>query len=160
VCGLDTLALKRRMKGRGMWAKLCEKKFVRRRSLWELDHIIPLIDGGGHELSNLQTLCVPCHREKTARESRERAARRANGQARQREIGELASRPSSQAVAACDSDPDLLDRELERLLAQVDEANARIAETLERTSPNSRKGAAPLPCRGRLADSRLGWFRR
>ena len=45
-----------------------ERGFVRRRSLWELDHVVPLIDGGGHEPSNLQTLCVPCHREKSARE--------------------------------------------------------------------------------------------
>jgi 5-methylcytosine-specific restriction endonuclease McrA len=49
--------------------------FVPRRSLWELDHKIPLIDGGTHDLSNLQTLCVPCHREKSAREHSERAVR-------------------------------------------------------------------------------------
>lgn len=44
---------------------------------WEADHILPLIDGGGFGLDNLQTLCLPCHRAKTAREARERAARRA-----------------------------------------------------------------------------------
>jgi hypothetical protein len=49
--------------------------FVPRRSLWELDHKIPLIDGGTHDLSNLQTLCAPCHRKKSAREHSERALR-------------------------------------------------------------------------------------
>jgi 5-methylcytosine-specific restriction endonuclease McrA len=44
---------------------------------WEADHRIPLEDGGAHELDNLQCLCVPCHRKKTARENRDRAARRA-----------------------------------------------------------------------------------
>ncbi len=135
MCGLDTTALKRRMKGRGMWAKLCEKGFVRRRSLWELDHIIPLIDEGGHDLSNLQSLCVPCHREKTARESGQRAARRARCQAGQPEIGEAEAQTSRPVIAARDSEPDLLDRELDRLLARVDEANARIAATLERADP-------------------------
>lgn len=43
---------------------------------WELDHRIPLIDGGSKDLQNLQTLCVPCHKAKTAREAGERARRR------------------------------------------------------------------------------------
>ena len=40
------------------------------------DHVIPLADGGGHEPSNLQTLCRPCHARKSAREAAERAERR------------------------------------------------------------------------------------
>jgi len=43
---------------------------------WEADHRVPLIDGGGLELSNVQTLCVPCHRTKTAREAAARARAR------------------------------------------------------------------------------------
>jgi HNH endonuclease len=43
---------------------------------FELDHIVPLRDGGSHGLDNMQPLCVPCHREKTAREATERAYRR------------------------------------------------------------------------------------
>ena len=46
-------------------------------SAWEADHRIALEDGGTHTLENLQCLCVPCHRTKTARENRERAERRA-----------------------------------------------------------------------------------
>lgn len=43
-------------------------------SLWEADHIIPVIKGGGAcGLENYQTLCVPCHKSETA----ELAARRA-----------------------------------------------------------------------------------
>lgn len=45
---------------------------------WQADHIVPLEDGGKHELDNLQPLCIPCHRRKTGRENRERAERRAN----------------------------------------------------------------------------------
>jgi hypothetical protein len=33
-----------------------------------VDHIIPRSRGGGHEDSNLQPLCGPCHDAKTARE--------------------------------------------------------------------------------------------
>lgn len=43
---------------------------------WECDHRVPLEDGGPHELGNLQVLCVPCHRHKTAREATARASRR------------------------------------------------------------------------------------
>ena len=75
LCRLDTYELRRAFKGRGMWARMREKGFVPRRSLWELDHKVPLIDGGTHALSNLQTLCVPCHRNKSAVEHSERAAK-------------------------------------------------------------------------------------
>jgi len=36
---------------------------------WEADHIIRLKDGGENRESNLQVLCVPCHREKTGQEN-------------------------------------------------------------------------------------------
>lgn len=32
----------------------------------ELDHIVPLFKGGTNDESNLQGLCVECHRKKTA----------------------------------------------------------------------------------------------
>lgn len=44
---------------------------------FDVDHRVPLADGGEHALSNLQLLCNdPCHKAKTAREAGERAARR------------------------------------------------------------------------------------
>jgi 5-methylcytosine-specific restriction protein A len=35
----------------------------------QVDHEIPKAQGGTDELANLQTICEPCHRAKTARES-------------------------------------------------------------------------------------------
>ncbi len=75
-CGLDTYALRRKLKGRGSHRKLRELGYKPRKSLWELDHIVPLIDGGGHEPANLQTLCTPCHKDKTAREATRRRAQK------------------------------------------------------------------------------------
>jgi 5-methylcytosine-specific restriction endonuclease McrA len=47
------------------------------RSWWEADHIIEVVRGGGRlGLENFQTLCVPCHKAKTARLARERAQER------------------------------------------------------------------------------------
>ena len=38
-----------------------------RASLWDADHIIPVVEGGGEcDLANLRTLCLRCHREVTA----------------------------------------------------------------------------------------------
>ena len=75
-CGLDTLALRRKIRGRGSHRRLRELGFKPRKSLWELDHIVPLIDGGSHDPSNLQTLCTPCHKRKTALEASARRTRR------------------------------------------------------------------------------------
>lgn len=48
--------------------------------LWEMDHIIPVSEGGGEcGLDNLRTLCIPCHRKVTA-ELRGRLAARARGE--------------------------------------------------------------------------------
>jgi 5-methylcytosine-specific restriction protein A len=44
---------------------------------WELDHVIPLEDGGVNAEGNLQPLCKPCHGKKTGREATERAKVRA-----------------------------------------------------------------------------------
>ena len=43
--------------------------------LWEMDHVQPVIEGGGGTgLENLQTLCVPCQKRKTAGRLRQRRA--------------------------------------------------------------------------------------
>lgn len=47
------------------------------RRWWEMDHTIPVEDGGGCcGLDNLQTLCVPCHKKKTAEQQRLKALRK------------------------------------------------------------------------------------
>jgi 5-methylcytosine-specific restriction protein A len=56
-CGVDTYAesviTHRRARGSG--------------HLWQADHIIPVIEGGGEcGLDNYRTLCIPCHRRVTA----------------------------------------------------------------------------------------------
>ena len=72
-CRVDTHKIRREVKGRGRAKKLRTLGYKIRGSLWELDHVVPLIDGGSHELANLQTLCTPCHKKKTAEEARGRA---------------------------------------------------------------------------------------
>ena len=41
----------------------------------EADHVVPLEIGGANDLENMQTLCKPCHRLKTAAEVEARRAR-------------------------------------------------------------------------------------
>jgi len=54
----------------GSWAKPLY-------TLWEADHIIPVIEGGGCcGLDNLRTLCVACHRMETAALAGRRAQKR------------------------------------------------------------------------------------
>jgi 5-methylcytosine-specific restriction enzyme A len=45
------------------------------RAAVEIDHIIPLHQGGQDIESNLQGLCIPCHEAKSAREARDRCHR-------------------------------------------------------------------------------------
>jgi 5-methylcytosine-specific restriction protein A len=49
--------------------------------LFEMDHIVPVVEGGGAcGLDNLRTLCIPCHRRETAKLAARRAeARKAAG---------------------------------------------------------------------------------
>lgn len=44
----------------------CSKIDLTAKSL-QVDHIIPLAQGGANDLSNLQTLCAKCNREKSAK---------------------------------------------------------------------------------------------
>lgn len=57
-------------------ALLAESGYDLRRSLWEADHIVPVVLGGGPEPENLRTLCQVCHKAETAKLAAERARRR------------------------------------------------------------------------------------
>jgi len=50
---------------------------ISRKTLWDADHILPVAEGGGEcDLQNIRTLCLICHRRKTA-ELRLRLSQRA-----------------------------------------------------------------------------------
>jgi 5-methylcytosine-specific restriction protein A len=41
-------------------------KRINRKTLWDADHILPVVEGGGEcDLENLRTLCLLCHRQQT-----------------------------------------------------------------------------------------------
>jgi 5-methylcytosine-specific restriction protein A len=67
-CGVDTEALrkdKRKLDYRAR--RQFEKDWGSRRNLWDADHIVPVVEGGGEcGLSNMRTLCLKCHRAVTA----------------------------------------------------------------------------------------------
>jgi 5-methylcytosine-specific restriction enzyme A len=51
-----------------------------RKSLWDADHILPVVEGGGEcDLSNLRTLCLRCHRDATQALRQRLAARPREG---------------------------------------------------------------------------------
>jgi hypothetical protein len=72
ICGVDTLAAYNEIRRRRGLArlKLLQRwglKRLNRRTLWDADHIVPVVEGGGAcDLSNLRTLCLLCHRTVTA----------------------------------------------------------------------------------------------
>lgn len=50
---------------------------IHRLSLWEADHIVPVVEGGGEcGLDGMRTLCVVCHRRESAALATYRADRR------------------------------------------------------------------------------------
>lgn len=49
----------------------CERCGVRPQRV-EVDHIVPLRDGGTNTRANLQVLCLPCHHAKTRADRRRR----------------------------------------------------------------------------------------
>lgn len=91
-CGLDTVALKKQYAEfcgelKRSWItrfdEMCSKRSWDERQewlkqygipsgrscsdWWDADHIVPVIEGGGEcELSNMRTLCIPCHKAETA----------------------------------------------------------------------------------------------
>ena len=67
-CGVDTEALRKSKRKLDYAARrVFEKEWGLRRHLWDADHIVPVIEGGGEcDLSNMRTLCLKCHRATTA----------------------------------------------------------------------------------------------
>ena len=81
LCQTDThrafLELK---KSRGTFKlKLLDRwglKKLNRKSLWDADHIVPVVEGGGEcDLANIRTLCLPCHKQETEKLRRRLLAR-------------------------------------------------------------------------------------
>ncbi len=88
LCGIDCDEIARRLassaKG-AIWHEMKKARGLRllehlwgvslsgRLSFWDMDHDVPLSEGGRHSLPNLRTLCRKCH----ARETAQLAARRA-----------------------------------------------------------------------------------
>jgi 5-methylcytosine-specific restriction protein A len=75
LCRVDTRAafldLKRargthRLKLLDRWGLSSQKARLSRKTLWDADHIVPVVEGGGEcDISNIRTLCLLCHRRET-----------------------------------------------------------------------------------------------
>jgi 5-methylcytosine-specific restriction enzyme A len=88
VCGIDTVAAERQFKRlRGAtrlkalidWGLRGPSRKTGRKSLWDADHILPVVEGGGEcDLENIRTLCLKCHRAATAELRARRAKSAAN----------------------------------------------------------------------------------
>jgi hypothetical protein len=80
LCHADTIrifAWMRRLRGEVRTRALKEwgLNSLTRYSLWDADHILPVIEGGGEcDLSNIRTLCLKCHRNATRGLMERRAA--------------------------------------------------------------------------------------
>ena len=63
-CGVDTEALRRDKRKLDYRARRqFEKDWGGRRYLWDADHIVPVVEGGGEcDLANMRTLCLKCHK--------------------------------------------------------------------------------------------------
>ena len=82
ACGFDVLAMTGRVESLpgihrvAAWIALRAAGFKAHTPLWEADHIVPRAEGGETTRANLQRLCVPCHKSKTAEQARVTAYRR------------------------------------------------------------------------------------
>jgi len=71
LCTVDTVAALRKLKhsrgaSRTMLMQHWGLKTRIRKTLWDADHILPVVEGGGEcDLENIRTLCLRCHRSVT-----------------------------------------------------------------------------------------------
>ncbi len=71
-CGVDCLHAERhlkRLRGAARLRALLDwgLRAGSRKTLWDADHIVPVVEGGGEcDLENIRTLCLKCHRAATA----------------------------------------------------------------------------------------------
>jgi 5-methylcytosine-specific restriction endonuclease McrA len=72
ACGIDCLAAERQLKRLRGAPRLKASldwglRPGSRKSLWDADHIVPVVEGGGEcDLENIRTLCLKCHRAATS----------------------------------------------------------------------------------------------
>lgn len=80
-----------RNRDRGICAA-CGRDCIATGQLWEADHIVPVVEGGGEcGLDNYRTLCIPCHKKETKALAARLAAKRAE-QATARRVAEASER--------------------------------------------------------------------
>jgi 5-methylcytosine-specific restriction protein A len=73
ICRVDTHRLRRKIMRLPFAQRMRELRSLqergvihkRRKSWWEADHTLPVVEGGDSSLDNMRTLCIPCHREAT-----------------------------------------------------------------------------------------------
>lgn len=79
-CGLDTVAFRRYLDALPTKARTVLREALKvnhRSTLYDADHIVPVVEGGGGcDVSGVQTLCVWCHRSKTAGMNKRRKCRK------------------------------------------------------------------------------------
>jgi 5-methylcytosine-specific restriction endonuclease McrA len=72
ACGIDCLDAERQLKRLRGAPRLKASldwglRPGSRKSLWDADHIVPVVEGGGEcDLENIRTLCLKCHRAATS----------------------------------------------------------------------------------------------
>jgi 5-methylcytosine-specific restriction endonuclease McrA len=80
ICGTDTHRLRKRIMRLPFGQRMRELRALqergvihkRRKSWWEADHMLPVVEGGDSSLENMRTLCIPCHRMATRELARRR----------------------------------------------------------------------------------------
>lgn len=95
VCKSDMHKLRRRVMRMKFAERMRELKALQqsgvihkgRKTWWEADHIVPVVEGGDSNLENIRTLCIACHRNAT------KALRERLKSIRQRPVPESASLP-------------------------------------------------------------------